>query len=70
MTRNFISIYFSKLANTEPYISEDGNYDHDAEKIIEEIEKFHDLENNDDNQPENQLEVNETTVTNIDLDLC
>ena len=49
----------------ETYILEDGNYDHDTEKVIEEIEEFHDLENNDDNPPEDQLEV---TVTNVDLD--
>ena len=45
-------------------ISEDGNYDHDTENVIEEI----DLENNDDNRPEDQLDVNETIVTNVDLD--
>ena len=36
-------------------------------KLLKKL-KFHDLENNDDNPPEDQLEVNETTVTNVDLD--
>ena len=70
MTHNFISNYFFRRQESqfeETYIS-DGNYDHDTEKVIEEIEEFHDIENNDDNPPEDQLEVNETTVTNVDLD--
>ena len=72
MTHNSFLLFFQEVEiNTqfeETYISEDGNYDHDTEKVIEEIEEFHDLENNDDNPPEDQLEVNETTVTNVDLD--
>ena len=73
--KTYLFFHFQEVEVSNQYedrqISEDSNYERGTnDKVLEEEEEFHDLDSVDPTDPpsNHQFEVNESSLTNADLD--